>query len=114
MRQDARHARADFQDLDPAKTEIALLTNPRWTPEEFISEILYELGHEEELTERAQIVHRLHEVLYENFEAGKNTLVLIDEGQLMKDPAVLEEVRKYIEHRLKIAGRTESIFTEGP
>ena len=158
--------RALIQDLDPAKTEIALLTNPRWTPEEFISEILYELGHEEELTERAQIVHRLHEVLYENFEAGKNTLVLIDEGQLMKDPAVLEELRlllnyqlndaflvtlllvgqpglgqqirdfppldprvvtrghlkplsveevhKYIEHRLKIAGRTESIFTEGP
>ncbi len=157
--------RALIQDLDPAKTEIALLTNPRWTPEEFISEILYELGHEEELTERAQIVHRLHEVLYENFEAGKNTLVLIDEGQLMKDPAVLEElrlllnyqlndaflvtlllvgqpglgqqirdfppldqrvvtrghlkplsveeVRKYIEHRLKTAGRTESIFTEG-
>jgi general secretion pathway protein A len=157
--------RALIQYLDPAKTEIALLTNPRWTPEEFISEILYELGHEEELTERAQIVHRLHEVLYENFEAGKNTLVLIDEGQFMKDPAVLEElrllldyqlndaflitlllvgqpglgqqirdfppldqrvvtrghlkplsveeVRKYIEHRLKTARRTESIFTEG-
>jgi len=66
--------RALIQDLDPAKTEIALVTNPRCTPEESISEILYELGHEEELTERAQIVHRLHEVLYENFEAGKNTL----------------------------------------
>ena len=66
--------RALIQDLDPAKTEIALVTNPRCTPEGSISEILYELGHEEELTERAQIVHRLHEVLYENFEAGKNTL----------------------------------------
>ncbi len=41
--------RALIQDLDPAKTEIALLTNPRWTPKEFISEILCELGHEEEL-----------------------------------------------------------------
>ena len=39
--------RALIQELDPAKTEVALLTNPRWNPEEFLSEILYQLGPEE-------------------------------------------------------------------
>ena len=79
------------------------MTNPRWNPEEFLSEILYQLGHEEELSARAQIVHRLHEVLFENFEAGKNTLVLIDEGQLMQDQAVLEELRLVLNYQLNDA-----------
>lgn len=158
-------ARALVQELDPDKTEVALLTNPRWSPEEFLLEILYQLGHEEELQGRTKIVHRLHEVLYENFEAGKSTLVLIDEGQLIQDQAVLEEIRlllnyqlndaflislllvgetqmaqqvrdfapldqrivtrgslkplgvdeagQYVAHRLKVAGRSEPIFTQG-
>ncbi|MFT5085925.1 MAG: type II secretory pathway predicted ATPase ExeA [Candidatus Latescibacterota bacterium] len=156
-------ARALVQELDPDKTEVALLTNPRWTTDEFMMEILYQLGHEEELQGRTKIVHRLHEVLYENFEAGKSTLVLIDEGQLIQDQDVLEEIRlllnyqlndaflislllvgqtpmaqeirgfapldqrivtrgslkplgldeagQYVAHRLKVAGRSEPIFT---
>ena len=96
-------ARALIQEFDPATTEIALLTNPRWNPDEFLREILYQLGHEECYSERAQIVHRLHEVLYENFAAGKNTLVLIDEGQLMQDPAVLEELRLVLNYQLNDA-----------
>jgi general secretion pathway protein A len=80
--------RALIQELDPAKTEVALLTNPRWNPEEFLSEILYQLGHEE---------------LFENFEASKNTLVLIDEGQLMQDQAVLEELRQVLNYQLNDA-----------
>ena len=96
-------ARALIQEFDPGTTEIALLTNPRWNPDEFLREILYQLGHEECYSERAQIVHRLHEVLYENFAAGKNTLVLIDEGQLMQDPAVLEELRLVLNYQLNDA-----------
>lgn len=96
-------ARALIQEFDPGTTEIALLTNPRWNPDEFLREILCQLGHEECYSERAQIVHRLHEVLYENFAAGKNTLVLIDEGQLMQDPAVLEELRLVLNYQLNDA-----------
>ena len=96
-------ARALIQEFDPATTEIALLTNPRWNPDVFLREILYQLGHEECYSERAQIVHRLHEVLYENFAAGKNTLLLIDEGQLMQDPAVLEEPRLVLNYQFNDA-----------
>ncbi len=96
-------ARALIQELDPNKTEVALLTNPRWNPEEFMLEILYQLGYDEELQGRAQIVHRLHEVFYQNFEAGKSTLVLIDEGQLIEEQAVLEEIRLLLNYQLNDA-----------
>lgn len=96
-------ARSLVQELDPDKTEVALLTNPRWSPEEFMLEILYQLGHEEELQGRTKIVHRLHEVLYENFEAGKSTLVLIDEGQLIQEQTVLEEIRLLLNYQLNDA-----------
>lgn len=95
--------RALIQELDPERTEIALLTNPRWKPEEFLGEILYQLGHEDQWVERAHIVHRLHEVLYGNFEAGKNTLVIIDEGQLIQDQAVFEELRLLLNYQLNDA-----------
>jgi general secretion pathway protein A len=96
-------ARALVQELDPERTEVALLTTLRWSPEEFLQEILYQLGHEENLEGRVQIMHRLHEVLYENFSSGKRTLVLIDEGQLIQELALLEEIRLLLNFQLNDA-----------
>lgn len=157
-------ARALIQELDQSKTEVALLTNPRWSADEFLREVLYQLGEEGNPETRSQIVHRLNEVLFENYSAGKETVVLIDEGQLIEAQSVLEEIRLllnfqlndaflvtlmlvgqpsmaqqirefppldqriaargalkpltqeqvggYIEHRLRVGGREEPIFTE--
>lgn len=96
-------ARALVQKLDPTKTEVALLHNPRWTADDFLREILYQLGDTAPPVERPQILHRLNEVLYENYSAGKETLVLIDEGQLIEDRAVLEEIRLLLNFQLNDA-----------
>jgi len=96
-------ARALVQQLNPESMEVALLTNPTWDPEGFAREVLYQLGHESPPQTRPEIMHRLHEVLYENFEAGKKTLVLIDEGQLIADPAVFEEIRLMLNFQLNDA-----------
>ena len=96
-------ARALVQELDPEKTEVALLTNPRWNADDFLREILYQLGEESDLAERSQIIHRLNELLYENYSAGKETLVLIDEGQLIEDQTVLEEIRLLLNFQLNDA-----------
>ena len=96
-------ARALIQELDPDKTEVALLTNPRWSAEEFLREVLYQLGEESDLDSRAQIIHRLNELLYDNYSAGKDTLVIIDEGQLISDHAVLEEIRLLLNFQLNDA-----------
>ena len=96
-------ARALIRELDPVNTEIALLTNPSWSAEEFLREVLYQLGEDSSLETRSQIVHRLHEILYSNYEAGKETLVLIDEGQLIPDAAVFEEIRLVLNFQLNDA-----------
>jgi len=96
-------ARALIQELDPEKTEVALLTNPRWSADEFLREVLYQLGEGGSLEDRPQIIHRLNEVLYDNFSAGKETLVLIDEGQLIEELAVLEEIRLLLNFQLNDA-----------
>lgn len=96
-------ARALVQEFDPETTEVALLTNPRWNPDEFLREILYQLGEESSLENRAQIVHRLNEVVFENFSAGRETIVLIDEGQLLEDPDIFEEIRLLLNFQLNDA-----------
>lgn len=96
-------ARTLVQELDLSKTEVALLTNPRWSADEFLREVLYQLGEEGSLETRSQIVHRLNEVLFENYSAGKETVALIDEGQLIEDQAVLEEIRLLLNFQLNDA-----------
>lgn len=96
-------ARALVQRLEPAQTEVALLNNPRWSADDFLREILYQLGEEGPLPERAQVIHRLNEMLYDNYSAGKQTLVLIDEGQLLEDRSVLEEIRLLLNFQLNDA-----------
>ena len=93
-------ARALVQELDPERVEVALLTNPCRSPDEFLREVLYQLGEDGEFEQRSQIIHRIHEVLHENHAADKATLVLIDEGHLLEDPAVLEEIRLLLNFQL--------------
>ena len=156
-------ARALLRELDPQRTEVALVHQPCKTPEEFLREVLYQLGQEAGDLDRAGLVHRIHELLYEHHMSGKSTILVVDEGQLIAEPALFEEMRlllnfqlndaflitllllgqtslaeklrqygpldqrlatrgvlqpmgqsevdRYLSHRLRVAGRQESIFT---
>lgn len=86
-------ARALLHELDPDKTEIALLSNPCRTAEEFLREVLYQLGEEGPELDRSGLVHRIHEVIFESYSNGRDTIVVLDEAQLLEDPAIFEEIR---------------------
>lgn len=61
-------SRALIQELDPEKTDVALLANPCRNPEELLREILFQIGEEDQEGEqRSQILHRLNALLYEKF-----------------------------------------------
>ena len=96
-------ARALIQDFNPEHTELALLTNPCRTPDELLGEVLLQLGVENPLPNRAQRLHRLNEALYANFSVGKDTVVVIDEGQLLEDPQIFEELRLLLNFQLNDA-----------
>ena len=151
-----------IQDLEADSSECALVTSPYKNPLDFLREILYQLGENEVVDDHAQVLHRLSGLLYANFSAGKETAIIIDEGQLLESHEMLEQLRlllnfqlndaflltlvlvgqpelaqqvtehpllderlsaravlrpfareevgKYVEHRLDVAGRTEPIF----
>lgn len=86
-------ARALLHELDPDKTEIAMMSNPCRTAEEFLREILYQLGEDGAALERAQLVHRIHELVYEAYSNGRETIVVIDEAQLLEGADIFEEMR---------------------
>lgn len=96
-------ARSLLQELDPEHTEIALLNTPNRSAEEFLHELLYQLGEESEMADRPRMVHRINELLFDYHAAGKQTVVIIEEGQLIADDAVLEEIRQLLNFQLNDA-----------
>ncbi len=86
-------SRALVQRLAADRYEIALLASPGWSPVEFLREVLYQLGVESQETARPGLVHRLQDVVVSHYEAGRDTVVIVDEAQLITDDAVFEELR---------------------
>ena len=86
-------SRALIQRLEVERYEIALLTNPSLTSVEFLSEILYQLGVESEEKTKPELLRRLNEVFFRNYQNGRDSVIIVDEAQLIADDAVFEELR---------------------
>ncbi len=96
-------SRSLVNELDPDKTEVALLTSPSPTPTQLLREILYQVGETQLDEDHTEIVHRLNGRLYDNFSLGKTTVVIIDEGQLLEDAKLFEEIRLLLNFQLNDA-----------
>ena len=86
-------SRALIQRLEVERYEIGLLTNPSCTAVEFLSEILYQLGVETEEKTKPELLHRLNEVFFHNYRTGRDSVIIVDEAQLVSDDVVFEELR---------------------
>ncbi|MBI4256074.1 MAG: AAA family ATPase, partial [Candidatus Rokubacteria bacterium] len=82
-----------IQRLEAERYEIGLLTNPSWTAVDFLREVLYQLGVETEEKSKPELLHLLNELFFRNYQAGRDTVVIVDEAQLIDDDAVFEELR---------------------
>ena len=157
-------SRALIQRLEAERYEIGLLTNPSWNAVDFLREALYQLGVESKEQGKSELLHQLNEVFFRNFREGRDTVLIVDEAQLIDDDAVFEELRllmnfqtddrflvtilligspelagkvrrlkhldqritiryhlntldaahtaAYVAHRLRMAGRTTTVFTD--
>lgn len=85
--------RALLQRLEPERYEVALLTCPGSTPEEFLREVLYQLGAEAPPAPRLELVHRVQDAVWRQVEAGRDALIVVDEAQLIEDDRLFEELR---------------------
>ncbi len=86
-------SRALIQRLEAERYEIGLLTNPSWTATDFLREALYQLGVETQDTGKPELLHQLNDVFFRNFREGRDTVIIVDEAQLIDDDAVFEELR---------------------
>ncbi|HEY3067275.1 MAG TPA: AAA family ATPase [Methylomirabilota bacterium] len=86
-------SRALIQRLEAERYEIALLTNASWSPLDFLREVLYQLGVETHDKTKPELLHQLNDVFFRNFQAQRDTVLIVDEAQLIEDEGVLEELR---------------------
>src|SRR5215472_17846905 len=86
-------SRALIQRLEAERYEIGLLTNPSWTAVDFLREALYQLGVEARETTKSELLHALNDVFFRHYREGRDTVLIVDEAQLIEDDAVFEELR---------------------
>ena len=86
-------SRALIQRLEAERYEIGLLTNPSWNATDFLREALYQLGVESKEKSKSELLHLLNDVFFRNYRDGRDTVIIVDEAQLITDDAVFEEVR---------------------
>jgi len=86
-------SRALIQRLEAERYEIGLLTNPRWGAVDFLREVLYQLGVETTERSKPELLHLLHDLFFRNFRDGRDTVVIVDEAQLLEDASLFEELR---------------------
>src|SRR5881397_814726 len=86
-------SRALIQRLEAERYEIGLLTNPSWNNVDFLRETLYQLGQESNQKNKPELLHQLYDVFFRNFREGRDTVIIVDEAQLIDDDAVFEELR---------------------
>src|SRR6516165_2317615 len=86
-------SRALIQRLEAERYEIGVLTNPSWTPADFLREVLYQLGVETHETRKPELLHLLNDLFFRNYQAGRESVVIVDEAQLIEDDSVFEELR---------------------
>ena len=86
-------SRALIQRFEAERYEIGLLTNPSLTPVDFLREVLYQLGVETQETRKPELLHLLNDLFFRNYQAGRESVVIVDEAQLIEDDAVFEELR---------------------
>jgi len=79
--------------------DVAVLANPSFGVEDFLTEVLYQLGIEPTKT-KVRLLHLLNERLLDNYKRGKQTVVVIDEAQTIQDNQIFEELRLLLNYQL--------------
>lgn len=92
-------SRTLIQHLAHDRYDLALIANPSFEVSDFLKEILYQLGINQNGT-KLDMVHALNERLLENRNKGKDTVLVVDEAQAITDLAIFEELRLLLNFQL--------------
>ncbi|HOW42459.1 MAG TPA: AAA family ATPase [Candidatus Omnitrophota bacterium] len=82
--------------------QAVFILNPRLSGVELIQEIVHQLAPTETVDQAGKIdlFHSLHKILYANYNAGRHSVIIIDEAQAIQDRDIFEEVRLLLNFQL--------------
>lgn len=80
--------------------QLALIENPCLTPDELFREILYQFGLDTSAKTKREMTHLMNDHLYKNLQEGKNSVIIVDEAQLISDVHAFEELRLLLNFQL--------------
>jgi general secretion pathway protein A len=93
-------SRAFVVTLAQDKFDIGLVTNPSLPSPDFLEEINLQLGITPPNTSKVAMLRALNERLLRNLEAGRDTVLIVDEAHCIRDPDVMEELRMLLNFQL--------------
>ena len=82
-----------IKELPKEKYNIAYLNNPRWSANELLKEILYQLKINSSSDNRIEMLHGLNDFLIDAFKKGMHTIIIVDEAQIISQEETFEELR---------------------
>ncbi|BFU91356.1 MAG: hypothetical protein NTAFB01_25430 [Nitrospira sp.] len=85
-------SRAVILELPRSRYEIGLISNPTIPGDEFLGEILFQLGLDPHGT-RVEQLRRMNDQLLANYHREVDTVVVVDEAQAIEHDRLFEELR---------------------
>jgi general secretion pathway protein A len=72
--------------------DVSFLTNPPYSPVEFLQEILFQMGSADPPGSKSKLLKELNKKLIDNLEHKRGTAIIVDEAQILHQET-LEEAR---------------------
>jgi general secretion pathway protein A len=87
------------RELPEDKYDVGIIVNPKLEAVEFLQEVLYQFGFNDIPDSKIKCLRVLNEKMLENLDAGKETLLIIDEAQVLNE-STFEEIRLLLNFQL--------------
>ncbi len=93
-------SRALLKKLNNNRYDVGLIINPSLSSFDFLQEINYQFGITPVSDSKAKLIQSLNEKLLSNFHENKETVLMIDEAQVITDARMWEELRLLLNFQL--------------
>jgi general secretion pathway protein A len=89
-----------FKDnLQKSGYQVIEVMNANLPPEQFLEEVLWELGQRREGRNKIEMLHMLHDIMKANAEKDQEIVLVVDEVQYVTDPATFMEMHQLLNIR---------------
>lgn len=79
--------------LPREKYTTAFIFNPQFDNVELLREIVYQLGVHDPPSLKSEILHRMADMVQDDYAEGRHTVIVLDEAHLIEERMIFEELR---------------------